>query len=296
MARVAQGRPFGGAPRFLPRRRLGTPRGGPRQVRLERRPERGPLPLATGPGGGAEDAVHAAVADRFEDDLWFFSDDPRILKEGERAKAEAVRRELGRRGKPETPGRIVAELGFGFWTSLFGSGYEQTLWPKLLKPVFPQATNRQRRRKALSVRLNGIRRLRNRVFHHEPVYQLPNLPRLHGEIVETIGWSSPAAEDLLRLSERFPEVHDGGPGRTENASTSSCRKGRKARTAQGAAGGPGRDGRSARVGRYASDDERAPPPRGQRVTLFNATQSVVSAANESVALQLAPQPIRNLLL
>ena len=157
-------------------------------------------------------AVHAAVADRFEDDLWFFSDDPRILKEGERAKAEAVRRELGRRGKPETPGRIVAELNFGFWTSLFGSGYEQTLWPSLLKPVFPQATNRQRRRKALSVRLNGIRRLRNRVFHHEPVYQLPSLPRLHGEIVETIGWSSPAAEDLLRLSDRFPKVHDGGAG------------------------------------------------------------------------------------
>lgn len=157
-------------------------------------------------------AVHAAVTARFQDELWFFSDEPRILKERERAKAEAARRELGRRGKRETPGRIVAELNFGFWTSLFDSRYEQTLWPKLLKPVFPQATNRQRARKALSIRLNRIRRLRNRVFHHEPVHDLPDLQRLHGEIVETVGWSSPSAEDLLRLADRFPEVYGGGPG------------------------------------------------------------------------------------
>ena len=156
-------------------------------------------------------AVHAAVAARFEDDLWFFSDEPRILKEKERETAECARRGLRQRGKHETPGRIVAELNFGFWTSLFASGYEQTLWPRLLKPVFPQASNRQRARKALLFRLNEIRRLRNRVFHHEPVHDFPDLPGLHGKIVETIGWSSPAAEDLLRLSDRFLEVHDGGP-------------------------------------------------------------------------------------
>lgn len=155
-------------------------------------------------------AMHAAVAERFENELWFYLDDPPILKERERSKAEEAKREFGRRGKTVTPGRIVAELNFGFWTSLFDRRYEQVLWPHLLRDVFPHAPRRRLTRKALAKRLNDVRRLRNRVFHHEAIWHRQDLRQKHGDIVETVDWLSPAAADLLRLTDRFPEVYERG--------------------------------------------------------------------------------------
>lgn len=101
-------------------------------------------------------------------------------------------------------------------TSVFGrasltAGTSRRSGPNFSSPSYRGPPTAQRARKALSVRLNRIRRLRNRVFHHEPVYLLPDLPRLHGENVETVGWSSPAAEGLLHLADWFPEGYGGGP-------------------------------------------------------------------------------------
>jgi hypothetical protein len=81
--------------------------------------------------------------------------------------------------KSITPGRIVAELNLGFWTSLFNAYYEQKgasdprLWPRLLLAVVPRMPRRQRTRRNLVRYLNDIRALRNRVFHHEPIWNLP---------------------------------------------------------------------------------------------------------------------------
>jgi hypothetical protein len=46
---------------------------------------------------------------------------------------------LRRKGKPSVPGRVVAELTFGFWTNLLDVRYErrQILWPPLLEAAFP---------------------------------------------------------------------------------------------------------------------------------------------------------------
>ncbi|PZS07012.1 MAG: hypothetical protein DLM55_11720 [Acidimicrobiales bacterium] len=34
----------------------------------------------------------------------------------------------GKSAKPETPGRVVAELSFGFWRYLVATQYDRTLW------------------------------------------------------------------------------------------------------------------------------------------------------------------------
>jgi hypothetical protein len=65
-------------------------------------------------GVALRNSLHAAIEERFGDGLWFFSDNPEILSERERRKAEEARRELARRGKDATLGRVVAELNFGF--------------------------------------------------------------------------------------------------------------------------------------------------------------------------------------
>ena len=47
---------------------------------------------------------------------------------------------------------------------------------------------RIRNRNTILHRLEAIRRFRNRVFHHEPIWKKPYLQRWHGQIIETIGW------------------------------------------------------------------------------------------------------------
>ena len=114
-------------------------------------------------------SIHDASAERFGTENWF-SDDLSLLLPPEQDSIRKARGALIKEGKqPEEEG-VIAELSFGFWTSLFDVRYEQRLWPWLLKPVFPFMPRSIRTRKMLSGRLNRIRHLRNRVFHHEPVW------------------------------------------------------------------------------------------------------------------------------
>ena len=79
----------------------------------------------------------------FGDDYWF---DKLELPKSKKA-VEKVRSRLGNSPKDAgylSAGRLIAELNFGFWVGLSDSSNEQVLWPKLLKPVFPFATRKQR--------------------------------------------------------------------------------------------------------------------------------------------------------
>ncbi len=68
----------------------------------------------------------------------------------------------------------------------------------------------QRERSLIRASLDRIRRLRNRVFHHEPVWHLPDLEHRHEETLETIGWISRAMLAMTRLLDRFDSVYTMG--------------------------------------------------------------------------------------
>ncbi len=104
----------------------------------------------------------------------------------------------------------MANLTLGFWLSLFRIRYEQVLWPKLLEPVFPHCPRNQRTRQNAYLRLDQIRRLRNRVFHHEPIWRLPDLSEQHLLILETIGWISPVMLAMTEMLDRFSSVYTRG--------------------------------------------------------------------------------------
>ncbi|NDL58873.1 hypothetical protein F7O44_17525 [Phytoactinopolyspora sp. XMNu-373] len=101
-------------------------------------------------------------------DRWF--DDPgRVLTQHHREDILTARKRLKRTGKQADPGRIVAELSFGFWRYLVASQYDRTLWKPVLRHGFPH----QPRRRPLHDCLTRLHRLRNRIAHHEPVYRMP---------------------------------------------------------------------------------------------------------------------------
>jgi hypothetical protein len=94
---------------------------------------------------------------------------------------------LTRRGKPLSPGNIVAELTFGFWVQLTATKYEKGLWVPYIHKAFPHIkTNR----KGLFSRLRRIKDLRNRIAHHERISHF-NLRVEYLQIMETTGWICP---------------------------------------------------------------------------------------------------------
>jgi hypothetical protein len=66
-----------------------------------------------------------------------------------------------------THGQLVSQLTLFFWKRLFSADYEDALWKRGLKALFPDKTVG---RSAVARRLEIIYKARNRIAHHEPIY------------------------------------------------------------------------------------------------------------------------------
>ena len=88
------------------------------------------------------------------------------------------------------PGKVVAELMFGFWRYLSISAREVPLWRSYLHHGFMTGTSRA----AVDGPMSRLHRLRNRVAHHEPLLR-QNLPARRHDVADLLGCISP---DLQR--------------------------------------------------------------------------------------------------
>lgn len=79
------------------------------------------------------------------------------------------------RARHGTTGQVIADLKFVFWQKMFTRRHDQRLWVPHIATIFPNASaiapNQLRLRVADD--LDAIRRLRNRVAHHEPIFVRP---------------------------------------------------------------------------------------------------------------------------
>ncbi len=157
---------------------------------------------------GLRNTLHQAAAAHFGKVDWFL--DNSIIQTRDQLTVDKAKQMLRRKKKKLEPGRIIAELNFGFWTSLFDKRYEQTLWPFLIKASFPHMPKTIRTRKNLSKRFNKIRLLRNRIFHHEPIWYWQDLAQQHDAILNELGWIDPALQDLAGAIDHFPDVYQNG--------------------------------------------------------------------------------------
>jgi hypothetical protein len=147
--------------------------------------------------------IHAVMTETRHED-WFHDEGCLLGKWQSEQLAKAV--EGVREGKKEpTPGRIVAALTFSFWTAMFGKEYE-TLWQTTLHRIGSRPDGKGLERKHFSGPLTGIRQLRNRIAHHEPIIDR-DLPALHDKIIELTGWLSPPAAEWCTAHSRFLEVY-----------------------------------------------------------------------------------------
>ncbi|MFN7835772.1 MAG: hypothetical protein ACK5NY_08320 [Burkholderiaceae bacterium] len=85
------------------------------------------------------------------------------------------------KGKALPPGKVIAELTFGFWLQLTDAKLEHKLWVPYLHKAF--APRKAPKRAVLNQKLEKLRQLRNRVAHHEPIFHL-DLLEAHRRILE----------------------------------------------------------------------------------------------------------------
>ncbi|MDO4645385.1 MAG: hypothetical protein Q4B02_06350 [Propionibacteriaceae bacterium] len=106
------------------------------------------------------------------------------------------------KGAAALPGHIVAELSLGFWTGLLANRYHQRLWVPALHAAFPHLTGTRRE---LHRKQESLRKLRNRIAHHEPIFAR-NLTADHGRLLGVLGAISSVAVDWVKRNTRIPQV------------------------------------------------------------------------------------------
>lgn len=154
---------------------------------------------------GLRNGIDTALRQQTGNAFWF--DDPSIIADPRtRDIIASVKHKLHKEHKPITAGRIIAGLHFGFWRALFYAKYE-TLWRGIVKQVFAYAPKSKQQRRKLALGIDTANRLRNRVFHYEPIWQIGSLADDHRMMLEHIGWLSPTLRDLVEANNRFSEVY-----------------------------------------------------------------------------------------
>lgn len=106
-----------------------------------------------------------------------------------------------RGGVPEVHGKVIAELMLGFWWSLLADEYNRRLWQPCLRDAFEAPV----RRAQLHGALDGLRLLRNRIAHHEPIYNR-DLAVVYRTLLDTALRISPALRDRIDETSRVPVV------------------------------------------------------------------------------------------
>jgi hypothetical protein len=166
-----------------------------------------------------EVALRNAMADgMFEKygDEWYEKIDSFRHGHGTNEEVEHVnkaKRKLAQDGLAYGHDNIVATISMGFWEGLLRYDYEDRLWKPLFSEIFPIDRSESFRK------INQIKRLRNNVAHHEPVFVfLPSGDRRrlyldYKLILKAIRWICEETADWIEYhsSQEFFNIWNGAP-------------------------------------------------------------------------------------
>lgn len=160
-------------------------------------------------------SIHQSLTSKINSKSWY---DSLPLPKWQHEQIVKAKEKLRKQRKPETPGRIVAELTFGFWLCFFTSPHMTSgLAYHLAKTCFPHAQKSERNINKLAAKWQKVRKLRNRVFHHERILHWNDLDAQHTSMLQLTGWMNPELEQLSSMLDRFTLVRTDGltPWRTQ---------------------------------------------------------------------------------
>lgn len=111
--------------------------------------------------------------------------------------------------KQLTPGKLVSELPFGFWASLFSKRF-LGLWPELAGAFHGMPTRNQ---KEIQKLILDVKFLRNRIGHHHRIWSL-NLEEFHNQILKLATFIDPDFGAHLARESRVEDLISKDPSKT----------------------------------------------------------------------------------
>jgi hypothetical protein len=150
---------------------------------------------------------------------WLDAENSGLLYANEIAEVNRAKTYLSNDPRRRTPGHLIAKLTFGFWVQLTARVYNELradgprLWPRGLPLVFPfkwppgskKAVPDHGDREMIFNRLHQVRELRNRIAHHEPIWDL-DLDDQYARMLEILGWMSTRMQGAVTALDTFPAV------------------------------------------------------------------------------------------
>jgi hypothetical protein len=152
--------------------------------------------------------LHNALAHQFGTPTWY--DRAGLLEWRQAVEVRKTKARIAARGDLVTSDRVVSELTFGFWVTILSRPYDSRLWSSWkaspLKTAFVRIPRSLRQRQHIHQHYNAIRELRNRVFHHEPIFDDQLLDQRHDGVKRGLYWLNPEMVNCLEYYDRFPDV------------------------------------------------------------------------------------------
>ncbi len=148
-------------------------------------------------------SIHNSFAIHFKSAYWFSEfNQPELFDQ-----VNIAKRKILAGHHPMEADKVVAELTFGFWTSLFNKQYAKDFWKPLMYS-FPLLETSFKRRDKISYKLNHIRKFRNRIFHYEPICNdLRALATNHNSILEILNWINADIVNWTKQTDRFDNLY-----------------------------------------------------------------------------------------
>ena len=131
------------------------------------------------------------------------------IQRDEKAAIQSAKADLSQRAKVVTEDFLIAELRFGFWTSLLDARYDK-LWHKIVIDVFPHMPKTMRTRGDASKLMHTVRRLRNAALHHHSIWHWGDLQQQHLQMNLLISYICDSVAKMAKQMDRFPSVYSGG--------------------------------------------------------------------------------------
>lgn len=105
-------------------------------------------------------------------------------------------------------GKILPVLKLVWFENMLKSSHNLRIWVPYIKTVFPNSigASEDAIRDVLKNDCALIRKLRNRIAHHEPIFNQSNLPNLYPAIEKTISWRCSASHAWLSSLEHVTEL------------------------------------------------------------------------------------------
>lgn len=121
---------------------------------------------------------HYGQADWFAGAVIFEPDEDKLVKSALRA----AKKKAKKKGVTHTPDDVIAELMLGFWCALLNSPYATSVFQPCLARAFQNLPAPLKVRTDLHAKIIEFKRVRNRVFHHEPIWNYPGIDQIEAEL------------------------------------------------------------------------------------------------------------------